>query len=119
LKNNIKNNNRINKIISQFKLKKDRKGPEISASFCKNNDIRLGNDGYFWIKKNGKWNKLDIEIMTYTIKYDSKYNKILKKMVQIYESNTKTIFYRILPKNNILEFIGDSKNIELIKKKFK
>jgi hypothetical protein len=115
LKNNKKNNNRINKNIKQFRLKKNRKGPEISASLCNENDIRIGNDGLFWIKKENKWIKLNIEQKKYTIKYLKKYDNILRKMSQIYESSKKMIFYKLMPQKNILEFIGDEKNIEMIK----
>jgi len=116
LQGDKKNNNRINKIINQYKLKKDRKGPEISASLCKENEIRIGNDGKLWIKKMDKWKKMSEEIIKYTIKYEKKYENILRKMSQICESSKKPIFYKVMPKKNIIEFIGDEKNIENIKK---
>ena len=55
---NQKNATRIRKIISQLRLKKNRKGPPVSATFFKTGDIRFGNDGHFWTKSNNKWVRL-------------------------------------------------------------
>jgi len=55
---NAKNAKRIVKIIKQLKIKAGRSGPTISASFFADGDIKIGNDGYFWIIKNKKWTKI-------------------------------------------------------------
>lgn len=54
---NEKNAKRIDKVLNQLKIKRkdDRKSPNISATFFKEGDIKLGNDYNFHIIKNGKW----------------------------------------------------------------
>jgi len=92
---NVKNINRIKKIISQLKLKKElRPSPPISATFYKNNTIKLGNNNNFWIIKNNKWNEIKETITkkTYIFNYnDKKIYKILK-IPQIGEYNNIPLF---------------------------
>lgn len=86
-----KNASRINKIIKQLKIKRDRKGPTMSASFYKEGDIKYGNNNNFWIIKKGKWIEMKGDIV-----YEKKeYNKKLK-IPQIGEYNTKPIFIKEL-----------------------
>jgi hypothetical protein len=47
----------IKNIISQLNIKKDRIGPSISATYYKNNDLLIGNDGKIWKINNKKWVK--------------------------------------------------------------
>ncbi len=47
----------IKNTISQLKIKKDRMGPSISATYYKNNDLLVGNDGKIWKINNKKWVK--------------------------------------------------------------
>jgi hypothetical protein len=76
-----KNKSRIKKIISQLKLKKDksRKGPNISATFFKQNIIKIGNDNNMWIIKNNKWTKYSDELET--VKYEGKLTPKIKKYI--------------------------------------
>jgi hypothetical protein len=106
-----KNSVRINKIISQFKLKPSRKGPEISASLAFEGDIRIGNNKMFWIKKNGKWMQMPIKPVVYKTK---KYHEI-KKISQICESSLVPLFCKLVPEKYII-FIGEE---SLIKKVYK
>ena len=81
LKTNKKNIDRIKKIITQFNIKKEeRPSPSISATFYKNNEIKLGNDNFFWIIKNGRWTKIKDEVFKKTIIFDKKINKNIKKI---------------------------------------
>jgi hypothetical protein len=75
LSDDVKNINRIKKIITQFKLKKNmRPSPSVSATFYKNNIIKIGNNNKFWIIKNGKWNEINENILCK--KYIILYNKL-------------------------------------------
>ena len=47
----------IKNTISQLKIKKDRMGPSISATYYKNNNLLVGNDGKIWKINNKKWVK--------------------------------------------------------------
>lgn len=47
----------IKNTISQLKIRKDRIAPSISATYYKNNDLLIGNDGKFWKINNKKWVK--------------------------------------------------------------
>jgi hypothetical protein len=82
-----KNASRINKIIKQLKIKKDRKGPTVSASFYKEGNIKYGNNKNFWIIKKGKWVEMKGEII-----YEKKEFNHKLKIPQIGEYNTKPIF---------------------------
>lgn len=97
---NKKNISRIKKIISQFKLKKElRPSPPISATFYKNNTIKIGNNNKFWIIKNGKWNEI-------------KENIVIKKEIYIYKN-------KLLQKNENIPRIGEYNNIPLFINKIK
>lgn len=76
-----KNKSRIKKIISQLKLKKDkgRKSPNISATFFKENMIKIGIDNNMWIIKNNKWIKYSDELET--VKYEGKLTPKIKKYI--------------------------------------
>jgi hypothetical protein len=86
---NTKNAQRIIKIIKQLKIKAGRKGPTISASFFKNGDIKIGNDGYFWIIKNKKWTKIPEKPITEKVKNTI---NLIKKIPKIGFTNTNPIF---------------------------
>jgi len=45
---NKENKTRLLKLFKQFKVKSDRKGPSISATFFKNNTYLIGNDNNLW-----------------------------------------------------------------------
>ena len=64
LKTDKINNIRLKKIITQFKLKTElRPSPSMSATFNKTGDIRIGNNGKFWIIKNNKWVEIKDKII--------------------------------------------------------
>ena len=88
---NIKNASRIKKNIKQLKIKSGRSGPSISASFYKNGDIKIGNDGYFWIIKNNKWMKINEKPIIEIIKIK---NNLLKKIPQIGYTNKEPLFVK-------------------------
>jgi hypothetical protein len=118
LKNNIKNINRIKKIINQIKLKQHRIGPSISATFYNKGDIKLGNNNNFWQISNcaqescKKWIEIneDVIIKTINIKTNNKYIKFLEKIPQIGEVNNETLFI----KNHEFNKKNKSINIDLI-----
>jgi len=119
LEANKKNTSRIKKIISQFKFKTDqRKGPQISATLCENNSIRLGNNGKFWIKNKGKWNEIKEDVIEKTISMDKKY-PFINKISQIGESNTIPLFIKniLFNKKLTIKFIGTNKTIKELEKK--
>lgn len=85
-----RNQKRIKKIFNQLKIKSDRSGPSISASFYKNGTIKIGNDGYFWIIKGGKWVKINEKPI---LEIEKRENQ-LKKIPQIGFQNNKPIFIK-------------------------
>ena len=91
---NKENKTRLLKIFKQFKIKPDRKGPSISATFFKNNTYLIGNDNNLWKIKNKKWKKVE------TIKERIKFNKNLipnlEKMCAIGSYNMNGICYNII-----------------------
>ena len=118
---NTRNISRIKKIISQFKLKKEqRPSPSISATFYKNNIIKIGNNNKFWIIKNGKWNEIKEDVIkkTFNIKPKEIYYFGEGNIPQIGEYNTVPLFinkmknYFNKKKPDILEIIGTNKSIE-------
>ena len=77
LLNDNKNTIRIKKIFTQLKLKKIiRPGPSVSATFYKNNDIKIGNNNKFWIISGNKW----IQLKDNVIKKKYNINNNLKKI---------------------------------------
>ena len=121
IKSNTKNITRIKKIIQQFNIKTEqRPSPSISATFYKNNEIKLGNDNFFWIIKNGKWNKIKEEVFKKTIIFDKKTNikksSLVNKIPAIGEYHKEPLFVLNFKRNNKGElqivFIGTEKYIE-------
>lgn len=118
LKDNIKNINRIKKIIHQIKLKKNRQGPSVSATFYNQDDIKLGNNKKFWKISNGKWKELNEDVINkkIIISNNNKYIKYINNIPQIGETNNKTIFiknyeYNKKNKSIIINFIGTENTI--------
>ena len=104
------NKTRLLKIFKQFKIKADRKGPNISATLFKNNTYLIGNDNLLWKIKNKKWTK--VETITNRLKFnvnDNKFKKYiipyLEKMNLIGSYNIDGVSYNI--SNNIIDLIGD------------
>lgn len=93
---NKKNINRINKIIKQYKFKKNinRKSPNISATFFTDDIIKIGNNNKFWIIKNGKWNQINdiVIIKHYNIVNENVKDKRKEKSIE-YKNNIKKIKY--------------------------
>jgi hypothetical protein len=119
---NKKNISRIKKIINQFNIKKEeRPSPSISATFYKYSEIKLGNDNFFWIIQNGRWNKINEMVFKKTIIFDKKFNKnikklsIINKIPAIGEYSKEPLFVLNFKKNNKDEttiiFIGIEKNL--------
>lgn len=122
LSGNEKNIRRIKKILSLLKLKKEhRKGPTASATFYKNGDIKSGNDGNFWIKRNGKWNIIHDELIkrTYVLKKNHNHAKFINSIPQLGEFNTELLFvkkFSIKNRQTTIEFIGTSQTISKLEK---
>jgi hypothetical protein len=121
---NTKNINRIKKIVSQFKLKKElRPSPPISATFYKNNTIKLGNNNKFWIIKNNKWNQIKEDVIKKKINFDIK-NKLLYKIMdtpRIGEYNSIPLFISNIKetkKEKTIEIIGVEESINNFEKKY-
>ena len=119
LKNDKMNNIRLKKIINQLKLKSTlRPSPSMSGTFNKTGDIRMGNNGKFWIIKNNKWVEIKDPIVKKTIVIN---NKTIKPKIykhlnipQIGEKNTKLIFVNNFVSNNKtteIQFIGNEMNV--------
>ncbi len=101
---NKKNAQRIKKIISQMKLKKEqRQGPQISATWYPDSIYRMGNNNMIWITKNNKWNEIKINptmiklFVSFknrkdTIKDIKKLYSIINKIKQIGQCSTSPIF---------------------------
>jgi len=109
---NTNNINRIKNIIGQLKLKKElRPSPPISATFYKNNTIKIGNNNNFWIIKNNKWNEIKENVIKKKYIFDYK-NKLIYKILdlpQIAEYNNIPLFIY-----NIKEIPSIKYNIQLI-----
>ena len=79
----------IKNTISQLNIKKDRIGPSISATYYKNNDLLVGNDGKIWKINNKKWVKAaDVISQKLSIKIP-----VTKKNQQILEDICKYFSY--------------------------
>lgn len=101
---NKKNALRIKRNVSKLKIKNNngRKSPITSATFYKENDIKIGCDGEFWIKSGSKWNKMSGKIITkkIIIKFDDKKQiNLINNIPQIGYFNTKPIFIKSIKKN--------------------
>jgi len=114
---NIKNITRIKKIVSQIKLKKEKRiGPSVSATFYPNKTIKLGNNNLFWEKKNNKWVELkeEIKIKLYEFINIPKNIKKINDIPQIGEFNKIPLFvndFYIKNKKYYIKFIGTDKTI--------
>jgi hypothetical protein len=95
---NKKNAKRIDNIIRQLKIKSGRIGPTISASFYKNGTIKIGNDGYFWEIKNGKWIKISNKPIEEVVDFN---DKLFLKIPTVAFTNTKPIFIKDFDNNKI------------------
>lgn len=109
LKNN-ENKKRLLKLFKQLKIKSDRKGPNISATFFENNTYLIGNDNLLWKIKNKKWTK--VETIKNRLKFNSNDNKFKKYVIPYLENmnmigsyNMDGICYNI--SNNYIDLLGD------------
>jgi len=96
-RNDPKNIARIKKIVTQYKLKRDPKriGPNVSATFFKEGNIKIGNNKNFWTKKNGKWQEIKEKVVKkkYDIKNPSKQlMKYLNNIPYVGEYNKVPLF---------------------------
>ena len=110
---NKKNASNLNKIISFLKIKKNRIGPQTSASFYKNNIYKIGNDANIWVIKNCKWNKANInkQIISLPISKKIMTKKILTPLGSY---SLKPLFYHI--GDNKIILVGDEKIISKLRK---
>ena len=107
----------IKNTILQLKIKKDRIGPSISATFYKNNDLLIGNDNKIWKINKKKWVKVtDITEKKEFIKIPvTKKNQILLENIcnyfsySYFESSS-----RIIKKIAKLPQLGEVSNIGII-----
>jgi hypothetical protein len=104
------NKKRLLKLFKQFKIKSDRKGPNISATLFKDNTYLIGNDDSLWKIKNKKWNK--VETIKNRLKFNSNDNKFKKYVIPYLENmnmigsyNMDGICYNI--SNNYIDLLGD------------
>jgi len=109
---NKENKKRLLKIFKQFKIKSDRKGPNISATLFTPNTYLIGNDNSLWKIEKGKWTK--VETIKNRLKYnanDDKFKKYiipyLEKISVIGSYNMDGICYNI--SNNFIDLLGDKK----------
>ena len=91
---NKENKARLLKIFKQFKIKSDRKGPNISATFFKNNTYLIGNDNSLWKIENKRWTK--VETITERIKFNKNLIPDLEKICAIGSYNMNGICYNII-----------------------
>jgi len=118
---NKKNDSRINKIISQFKINNvKRKSPYVSATCYKENVIKMGNDRNFWQIKKGRWVKINDDIITYQYKKKKINSKIkyaeLNKIPQMGIIGKQLLFVKEFSNKEII-FIGTEKTVNTLKKK--
>jgi hypothetical protein len=103
---NDKNISQIKKNINKLKLKNDpnRKGPSVSATFFKENDIKLGNNKKFWIIKSNKWKQINEQVIKIKIKITNEQviqRKIIEKIPYCGYYNTKPIFIKSYNKKEV------------------
>jgi hypothetical protein len=91
---NKENKTRLLKIFKQFKIKPDRKGPNISATLFKNNTYLIGNDNSLWKIENKRWTK--VETITERIKFNKNLIPNLEKMSAIGSYNMNGVCYNII-----------------------
>ena len=104
---NKENKTRLLKIFTQFKIKSDRKGPNISAKLFKNNTYLIGNDNLLWKIKNKKWMK--VETIRNRVKFNKNLIPYLEKISPIGSYNMEGICYNI--SNNFIDLLGDKEKI--------
>lgn len=106
---NKENETRLLKIFKQFKIKSDRKGPNISATLFKNNTYLIGNDNSLWKIKNKKWTKMETIENRFKFNVDNRFKKYiipyLENMNLIGSYNMDGICYNI--SNNFIYLFGD------------
>ena len=90
---NEENKTRLLKIFKQFKIKSDRKGPNISATLFKPNTYLIGNDNSLWKIENKIWTK--VETITEKVKFNKNLIPNLEKMSAIGSYNMNGICYNI------------------------
>ena len=75
-----RNIKQINKILSLLKIKKGpRPSPNVSATFYKEGDFKIGNNNKIWTISKGKWKEIKEELIT--VVFDKVNNK-MKKMLR-------------------------------------
>jgi hypothetical protein len=128
---NKKNINRIKKIINQLKLKEYiRPSPPVSATFYKNDNIKIGNNKKFWFIKNSKWYELKEDVIKKKIIFINdhklyKSNDILRlnDLPQIGEYYNIPLFVnqckKIKKKYTMIEFIGTVNTIANLEATYK
>jgi len=122
LKNDPKNTRMIKSILARLHLTKEKRtGPTASATFYEEGDIKLGNNGKFWIIKGGKWMQLNEELIcrTYTFKKNNKHTKLINRIPQLGEFNTELLFVKNFSKNKntiTIDFIGTNKTLQKLGK---
>lgn len=112
----IKPNKIIRSTIKQLNIKKNRLGPAISATLCSTNEIRLGNDGFFWTKTYNKWIQIQETPEIITIKYKTitfNLEKKLSKYPQIHDGSKIALFIKNDPKKKYIKifFLKSTKKI--------
>jgi hypothetical protein len=93
----------IRNTIFQLKIKNDRMGPSISATYYKNNDLLIGNDGKLWKINNKKWVKaVDVNFRKVSIKIP-----VTKKNQQLLENVCEYFSYEYFrPNSSIIKKIA-------------
>ena len=94
-------------------------GPNVSATFYKPGDIKIGNNNKFWYIKNNKWNQLNENIVS--IKLNIDYTKLKKSQLKFLNSiqmighyNTSPLFIKsiIINKNNYIITLLTTNNLK-------
>jgi hypothetical protein len=109
LRNNPQNHSRVQRIVSQFKIKRDanRKGPVSSATFYPEGSIRIGKNKRFWIKKGSRWVEIPegLTVLTADVtSTDRKAQKFVNSMPMIGEYGRKPLFVLSVAKSSPKKF---------------
>lgn len=119
-----KNIKQINKNINQLKIRydKNRVSPNVSATFYKDGNIKIGNNNKFWYIENNRWNQLNEDIVS--VKLNINYNKLknlkrfkfLNNIPLIGLHNTLPVFIKsiIISKNNYIITLLTTSNLKNI-----
>lgn len=114
---NVKNAKRISRILNMMHMKKARIGPTTSATFYKEGDIKLGNNGKFWQVSAGKWKQMNEQIYQKTIKPDIKNYTKCEKIPQLGEYNNELLFVKsFIRKPSRLTVVGTAQTIEKLER---